>query len=114
MVSLTLLVTLLVNSYWYYISLLEHDNKPINHKYVNFLLNKSLKKKADKIIVSITGCNISSNQSFKQNICYKHIDELDNYISIIKDGLIKRSFNIFLLWDLLCKYLVFNVFLPFG
>jgi len=73
------------------IYLLEHDNKPINHEHVNFLLNKSLKKKVNKIIVSITGCNISSNQSFKLNICYKHIDELENYISIIKDGLIKRS-----------------------
>lgn len=71
--------------------LLEQDNKPIEHDKIKSLLNKGLKKKADEIIDSITGSNISSDQSFKMNICYQHIDELNNYISILEDELIKRS-----------------------
>lgn len=71
--------------------LLEHDNKPINHEQIKSLMDKGLKKKTDEIINSITGSNISSDQSFKMNICYQHIDELDNYISILEDELIKRS-----------------------
>lgn len=71
--------------------LIEHDNKNIDHDHIKSLLNKGLKKKADEIIDSITGSNISSDQSFKLNICYQHIVELDNYISILEDELIKRS-----------------------
>lgn len=71
--------------------LIEHNNKDIDNDPVKSLLNKSLKKKAVEIIDSITGSNISSDQSFKLNLCYKHIDELDAHISEIEHELINRS-----------------------
>lgn len=71
--------------------LIEHDNKEIDNDYIKSLLKKSLKKKADEIVDSITGSNISSNQSFKLNLCYTHIDELDAHIYKIESELINRS-----------------------
>lgn len=71
--------------------LIEHDNKEIDNDHIKSLLNKGLKKKANEIVDSITGSNISSDQSFKLNLCYTHIDELDAHIDEIESELINRS-----------------------
>lgn len=83
--------------------LISLDNKEIDTEHVKSLLNKRIKSKADQIINSITGSFIESDQSFKLNICYKHIDELDAFISLIEDEIITRTSKYQLFIDLACQ-----------
>lgn len=60
------------------------NNDHFDEEHCKSLIKKRLKNKTDEVIESIKGGHIESDQRFKLDICYKHIDVLNNYIAQIE------------------------------
>ena len=83
--------------------LIENKNGEIDNEKVKSLLNKGLKKKSDQIIESINGSHIEDDQLFKLDVIYKHLDNLNDFISAIENELINRANKYQTFVDLACE-----------
>ena len=83
--------------------LIENKNGEIDNEKVKSLLNKCLKKKSDQIIESINGSHIEDDQLFKLDVIYKHLDNLNDFISAIENELINRANKYQTFVDLACE-----------
>ena len=83
--------------------LIENKNGEIDNEKVKSLLNKCLKKKSDQIIESINGSHIKDDQLFKLDVIYKHLDNLNDFISAIENELINRANKYQTFVDLACE-----------
>ena len=83
--------------------LIENKNGEIDNEKVKSLLSKNLKKKSDQIIESINGSHIEDDQLFKLDVIYKHLDNLNDFISAIENELINRANKYQTFVDLACE-----------